>query len=195
MDKRRIINVDIDGVLYPFNEAMASWLRGQGKKHLFPSPTTWEYWYEWNMTQGEWERQFRTGVEDGIIWRYGKPFEDAVDAMWRLSDAEWHIRLVTHRLNHKWGYQQAVTSTVDWLRQYSIPYRSLAFASDSKSNYKAEYLLDDNFNNVKSFAKKYDETTAQMGILIARTWNKEANWAPRVSLAEAVSTIIAGRPF
>jgi 5'(3')-deoxyribonucleotidase len=204
---RPTINVDLDGVVYPFNLSLARFLEFQGrvgplgenpeegvgfhtqgvvKPHAlktelrsYPVPTTWNFWSEWNMSRGDWMMAFRRGVEYNHIWKEEEPIEGAVSALWELSDSEYYIRLVTHRLNHPFGHQQALASTAEWLNRYAIPYRSIAFLGDeSKSSYRAPVLIDDAPHNCIAFADK-----AGSAILFDQPWNQEVEEHARLTRA------------
>jgi 5'(3')-deoxyribonucleotidase len=73
----------------------------------------------------------------------------AADALWRLSDAGCWIRLITHRLYTNWGHAVAVSDTVAWLDEHSIPYRDLCFLGD-KPQIDADAYIDDAPHNVEA---------------------------------------------
>jgi len=178
-NSKGIINVDLDGVIYDFDEALRVWLRRRGYARDFPEPTTWNYWEQWGMTAGEWMAQFRTAVEADFMWRQGDPIEGAVNGMWKLSDAGFFIRIVTHRLVHPFGHQKAVESTVEWLGKESIPYSSIAFlGKEGKENYEGIALIDDNFINAEVFGSTDDMSD---GLLFDKPYNqREVTWSHRV---------------
>jgi 5'(3')-deoxyribonucleotidase len=131
----------------------------------------WAIWDSWGVPKGAWERIFREGVNQGRIWRYGNLIEGALEGLWELSDAEYHIRIVTHRLNHKTDFRVAVESTAAWLDEQVIPYRSIAIVGegDPKSNYKAEVLLDDGPHNITDWLARTWDTA----IVFDRPWNQD----------------------
>jgi 5'(3')-deoxyribonucleotidase len=104
--------------------------------------------------------------------------EGALEGLWELSDAEYHIRILTHRLNHGHDYRTAVESTVKWLDENVIPYRSLAVVGegDHKSNYRAEILLDDGPHNITDWLNRTWDTA----IVFDRPWNQEIEIPPKV---------------
>lgn len=164
------INVDLDGVLYDFENtfrAYASNVLG----HELPEWHTWDAWRSWGISESAWMRLFRTGVESGDIWGHGAMVAGAFDGLWALSDSEWHIRILTTRLVHRFDYATAVSSTVAWLKDHGLPYRSLAVIGpgDDKFNYQATALVDDKWENIRDFA-----AVTGVGVLFNRPWNYEA---------------------
>jgi 5'(3')-deoxyribonucleotidase len=180
--------------VYPFNLALAQFLELQGRigpmgyesqagfsatprkygalltsEESYPVPTTWDFWEEWGMTKGDWMMAFRRGVEYGHIWTEEEPIEGAIDGLWRLSDAEYHIRLVTHRLNHPFGHRAALKSTADWLDKYAVPYRSVSFIGpESKRNYRgAGILIDDSPVNLADWSE------VGVGVIFDQPWNQD----------------------
>jgi 5'(3')-deoxyribonucleotidase len=178
---RKIVNIDLDGVVYNYVGAMQEYAEGVLGRTL-PEWTEWDVWDQWGIPKGAWKFLFRRGVEDGAIWLNGDPYPGAVEGLWALSDAEWHIRIVTNRLAHTFGHDIAVEHTVKWLKKNAVPYRSIAVIGygDAKSNYKAVTLVDDSLANT-------DE------------WNKNGAWhlgepAP-VSGHGAFNAVVFDRPW
>ena len=166
---RPIINIDLDGVVYPWSGVFAQWVQKQEPTRQCPEPTMWNFHEEWGMSCGEWMNSFRRGVEYDCIWVEGRPIFGAVDNLWKLSDAEYHIRLLTNRLVHPFGHRRAIAATAAWLDEWNVPYRSFAAISDEdKSHYDAACLVDDNLENVMEFVG----TTGHLGILFTTSSNR-----------------------
>lgn len=149
MNKQLTLIIDIDNVIYPFTSVMEQWVYYNKSipNHSLSPVTRWEVWEDWNMPKGEWNNLFRKGVEEDFIWSEGEPIKDSVDALWRLSDSGHYVRLVTHRLVHKFGHAKAVIATASWLDKHNIPYRDLVLMTD-KSDINGDVMLDDNVDNV-----------------------------------------------
>jgi 5'(3')-deoxyribonucleotidase len=73
--------------------------------------------------------------------------EGAAPALRRLSDADIHIRIITHRLFIAHFHREAVQQTVDWLDNYGIPYRDLCFTGE-KVAVGADLYIEDAPGNV-----------------------------------------------
>ncbi len=167
---RPIINIDLDGVVYPWSTVFGEWVNMLDSSQETPTPTRWSFHEEWGMPFGQWMNAFRRGVEYGHIWVEGEPIRGAVKNLWRLSDDEYHIRLVTNRLVHPFGHGRAIVATVTWLDKWNVPYRSFAAISDEdKSGYNAACLVDDNMDNVMEFVT----TTGNLGILFDTPANSQ----------------------
>lgn len=138
------INVDLDGCVADFCRGFIQMLQeyDADRYNWIPYPDQWNWWPQWNMSQGEWMAWFRKGVESGKIWRDAPMIEDARRVLWELSDAEHHIRIVTHRLAWPGLHATAIKTTVDWLELHNVPYRDIAFES-SKTEIDADVIVDD----------------------------------------------------
>lgn len=140
------INVDLDGVVVDFCQGFIQMLHEHDSEQFpldsLPYPTQWNWWPEWNMSQGEWMSWFRKGVESGQIWRDAPMIQGASACLWQLSDADHHIRIVTHRLGWQYLHAVAIKTTVDWLEAHNIPYRDIAFEG-AKTEIEADVIIDD----------------------------------------------------
>lgn len=152
---RPTILVDIDNVVYDWVKAVCDFLAIRGvidygdRAEYMAKYKHWEVWEDWGLSKGEFLRWWRIGVEDGFIYRQGNAIKGARDALWRLSDAEWHIHLVTARLSKKAAYDKVVTNTADWLLAENIPYRTLTVSEKGSDRHKimADVLVDDSKGN------------------------------------------------
>lgn len=169
MIDRPIVNIDLDNVVYDFNKAMHGYAEFVLDKEL-PKSTKWAIWEDWGIARGAFDWLFRRGVEEGFIWRTGDVIPGAIEGLWELSDKEFHIRLLTHRLTSKFGHDLAVEHTVQWLKENAIPYRSLSFIGygDTKTQYQALALVDDNVDNVRLWGEDYGTA-----VLYDQPWNQE----------------------
>ena len=146
MSLKPVIIVDLDHVVYDFVLSMAFWLADNGvltnpNKAAYQSKG-WKVWEEWGMSEGEFMRWWRLGVEAGWVYAEGTPIPGARDALWKLSDANWDIHIATMRLN-KFGLHHAIIgNTIDWLKTHNIPYRQLSFVSN-KTTLWADAIVDD----------------------------------------------------
>ncbi len=176
---RPVINIDLDNVVYDFSKAMKGYAEFVLDREL-PQSTQWAIWEDWGIPRGAFDFLFRRGVEEGFIWRTGDVIPGAIEGLWELSDQEFHIRLLTTRLTSKFSHDLAVSHTVEWLKENAIPYRSLAFigGGESKSNYEAIALLDDNVENIQDWHDKH-----ATGILFDQPWNEAMETAQVVTSA------------
>lgn len=212
---RATVNVDLDGVLYPWSEQFASYvgaIRGgkgifwwyySGVEKPYPEPTTWNFWPEWDLTEDDFKMLFRNAVRDGVVWGEGKPLPGAQWLMGQLSSNDYLVRIVTTRLTNDHTFASVQRLTSDWLDQYAIPYREIAYIGDggTKADYRADFAIDDSPTNV--------EEMRAVGIrahLLARTWNQSSDLGFVITLREfygaiekatsrgQTSSVAAGRP-
>ena len=157
---RPTILIDLDHVVYDWIHAMAIWLArnyalpdymySAGRKPVsvaLERYETWEVWDDWGMSEGEFMHWWRLGIEKGEIYAKGSSIPGARTALWQLSDAEWHIHIVTSRLTKFGLHDQVVNNTSLWLRNNNIPYRSISFVND-KTAICAEAIVDDREDNM-----------------------------------------------
>ena len=149
--KRPVILVDLDNVVYDWVRAMADWLYQNyvtdQSVGLIDRYSQWAVWDDWGIPKGEFIRWWRLGIEAGEIYGKGPIIPGARDALWRLSDAEWHIHIATSRLTKFGLHDKIVENTAKWLRENNIPYRDLSFVDD-KTRIMADVIVDDKASNM-----------------------------------------------
>ena len=155
------IGVDLDGVLYNFEDSFRFYLETIGISGL-PVPETWSVWEHWNMTQEEWTEHFINGVNAGIIFRVGEPEPHAIDVLNQFRDDGYLIHIVTHRMVG----DKSVHNTFDWLAEHKVPYDTLTFAKD-KRVVPTDYFIEDNADNYRML-----EAAGTKTVLMDRPWNR-----------------------
>lgn len=157
MIDRKTVLVDLDNVVYPLVEVMAHLVVREGLASSFPEELiglykSWNLWDDWQIPKGAFDFVWEKAIADGEMWGVTPsvapyPLARAARGLWTLSDNEWHIHLVTHRLNKTRLHDTAIRSTADWLKWANIPYRSLTFTED-KHALTGDVIIDDNPNNL-----------------------------------------------
>lgn len=175
-----LINIDLDGVVYPFHDVYREWLIRNGYDEFDVSVahfTAWEMWDALGMSYGEWQGEFRRGVADGYIWEQGEPIEDSKKYLWKLSDDGHNLRIVTRRLVHKFNHARSVETTVHWLDRHNIPYHDIVFIGfkHNKEHYPCDFAIDDNPEHVAEQLR--NKTRAY---LFSQPWNQKST-LPRVN--------------
>lgn len=144
--KRTEIVVDLDNVVYPWTDVILQYLAYQGDiddwEYAATKYTQWAIWEDIGLSKGHFDRRWRQAIEDGVLYAQGQPIDGAVEALWQLSDAEFHVTIATSRLNKFGLHHVVVENTVSWLREAGVPYRSLLF-TDNKAIGGAAYVIDD----------------------------------------------------
>ena len=180
------IGVDIDGVLYIFEDALRDYLLERWAPGLdFPAPTTWNFYEEWGLTRDDFNSLCHEAVNAGCLFWKGKPYPGVGDALRRLRDAGHEIILITAR-----GYgsdHNSERATLDWLDDHDLPYHELHFSSD-KSGFAVDYMIDD---KAETFLALRDDADGPEAWLMDRPWNQHVETFYRVhSLAEYVDLIL-----
>ena len=145
-----VLGVDLDGVCGDHGAAFKRVValdRGIDESEL-EDQQSWDYG-EWGLDRVDFERLHRSAVLEHHMFRTMPVISGAAETLWRLSDAGCWIRLITHRLYTNWGHAVAVSDTVAWLDEHSIPYRDLCFLGD-KPQIEADAYIDDAPHNVEA---------------------------------------------
>lgn len=172
-----VFNVDLDGVIYPWHEVFKTYAE-ETLGYELPEITHWDFYEDWGLSLGGFKNLFRRGVEYAELWNQPVPPEPgAVETLWKLSDRGVYIRIVTHRLAHKFGHRLAVHQTVDWLDRWSIPYRSLVvIGNEPKTNYPCDVMIDDSPANLFQATQQGDAET----IRYRKPWNEGEDYCTYV---------------
>lgn len=157
-DNQFVLGVDLDGVCGDYTRAFGTVVAAESGvtfDELGPQ-TSWEFAECWggHVRDGDHFRELhKRAVLEHRIFSDMPEIDGASDALWELSDAGVHIRIITHRLCVNWGHDVAAADTVAWLQRTRpdgrplIPYRDLCFMSD-KTDVGCDLLVDDAPHNV-----------------------------------------------
>ena len=146
-----VLGLDLDGVCGDYTSEFRRHVsRATGTPEVdLPDPTHWSFAESgWGITEEQFADLHRVAVRNGMF-RAMPVFDGAAEALWELSDADVHIRVITHRLVTKQLHQVSVTDTVTWLDSHNIPYRDVCFVAN-KSKVDADVYLDDAPHNITS---------------------------------------------
>ena len=184
---RFVLGVDIDGVVADYSAGFAQYVAE--RRGLDPAALPQRHAYgfgEWGLDSDEYEQlHYEAVVNDRLLARL-PPIEGAADELWRLSDANVWIRVITHRLYVNWGHAEAVTDTVTWLDQHSIPYRDICFLGD-KPEVEANCYIDDAPINVEAL-----RASGNYVIVFAQSYNEGLD-PPRASNWSDVKELVVNR--
>lgn len=180
---RLAIGVDLDDVCYSFILAFIHFLvehKGFDPDDL-PYPKTWDVHEEWNMDIQTWLDLFAEGVDSGIIFLHGGPFDGAVEVLTRLREQGHSIHIVTHRMVG----DLAVQNTMEWLQREGLPYDTLTFAKD-KTVIKTDIFIEDSVANWENLWMAGTEA-----YLITRPHNEDYDTSFRVASWEEFEQVVA----
>lgn len=147
---RFVLAVDLDGVCADYLSSLRPYMAALGRRDAFdlPYPDSWDLvsagWFE---NAEEYLRTHRYAVERAFF-RTMEEIPGMSDALWALSDAEVHIRIVTHRFLTHGDQDRAAGDTIAWLQarrpdgRVRVPHRDLCFLG-TKADASANLHLDD----------------------------------------------------
>lgn len=147
---RFVLAVDLDGVCADYTRSLRPYMAAMGRRDAFDlaEPTEWNLVKAgWFADMDEYMATHRFAVERGFF-RTMEEIEGMSEALWTLSDAEVHIRIVTHRFLTHGDQGLAATDTIAWLQRrredgrVRIPHRDLCFLG-AKADASADLHLDD----------------------------------------------------
>ena len=147
---RFVLAVDLDGVCADYIASIRPYMAALGRRDAFalPQPDNWDLVAAgWFSSADEYVHTHRYAVERGFF-RTMEEIPGMSDALWVLSDAEVHIRIVTHRFLTHGDQDRAAGDTIAWLQsrradgRVRIPHRDLCFLG-AKADASADMHLDD----------------------------------------------------
>ena len=145
-----VFGVDLDGVCGDYTSAFRTIAARELKvaEHTLALERSWDF-REWDLDRvGGFAELHAKAVAEDRLFATMPPIEGVRDALWRLSDAGVHIRVITHRLYVNWGHAGAVADTVSWLDEQQIPYRDICFLGN-KPDVGADIYIDDAPHNIE----------------------------------------------
>lgn len=146
----KVVNVDMDGVVYDFVDAMRDAFDYRrdtfGNTTEWPNPDRWQIWDVWPITRQQFYDVLYAEIREGIMFRYGLEIEGAKAALEGLARRGWHIRIVTNKtFRDRKITETARASTLWWLSDHKIPYDTIAFTDGEvgKQGLRADMVIDD----------------------------------------------------
>jgi 5'-nucleotidase len=186
-DRPFILGLDLDGVTGDYT--------GEFRRHVarslgvaestLPRPSTWSFADAgWGITSEQYMELHSQAVRNGMF-RAMPLMDGASDALWALSNAGVHIRVITHRLIVKQLHNTSVTDTVTWLDTHNIPYRDVCFVAD-KFHVDADVYIDDAPHNVTALREN-----GQNVITFDATYNRSLPGARALNWDDAKAQVMA----
>jgi FMN phosphatase YigB (HAD superfamily) len=166
------IGCDLDGVCYDFTESLRHYLvTHEGFDHadlpgggVNDPGTTWEFYRDcWGMTTEDFLAVCDRGVDAGVVFGHGEPFEGTVETLQKFRDDGHRIHIITNR---SFG-TRSHHNTSEWLEEHRIPFDSLVFSSH-KTIIRPDLMVDDYEDNFRAFL--------DVGVpcfLYNRPWNRD----------------------
>jgi 5'(3')-deoxyribonucleotidase len=185
--KKPVLGVDLDGVCADFygriREIAAEWFE-RPIEQLTPDVT---YGLpEWGIRGGDqYSSLHRFAVTERNLFGTVPMIPGARKILRRLSEEDFHIRIITHRLFIHFFHAIAVGQTIEWLDRNGIPYRDLCFMKE-KEQVGADIYIEDSPGNIESLRSRNFYT-----ICFANSTNKDVadprakNWDEVYELVKA----------
>jgi len=146
--KRFVFGVDLDGVCGDYLYSLRNYMAGTGNPLPEVEATSWDLVKAGLFPDREsYNQAHKDAVLNGIFTSMPE-LSGVSDALWKLSDHEIHIRVVTHRLGANGDHGFAVQDTVRWLQaprpdgRPRIPFRDLCFLG-TKEAIASDLHIDD----------------------------------------------------
>lgn len=154
------------------------------------SPTTWQPYDEYGISDQEWYAILHSGTLDGGLYRH-PPYPDAAEAVRRLYWAGHEIHIVTARGQFADG-DLIVKYTEEALETYAIPHASLTTRARNKGEVAhalgLDYFLDDSYKNYLDIVWAGVDVRSY---LLTRPWNQDEYATARVdTVGEFVDIIL-----
>lgn len=169
---RKVVNVDLDGVVYPFTEVMRgefAW-RGWDEAEEWPDPTSWNFHDTWPVSREDVVEVMHAGIMDNSVFRAGRAMEGAAAGMAALRALGYTVRIVTAKtFDDVEVTRRARISTLRWLDDQEIPYDEIVFCGHDKTDYLADVVIDD-----KPQVEGWAQPNA-LNLLFAQEWNRMAD--------------------
>jgi 5'(3')-deoxyribonucleotidase len=155
-DREKIVlGVDLDGVCADFygrmREIAAEWL----EKPLQDLTANVSYGLpEWGIEgNAQYQSLHRFAVTERNLFGTVAMIPGARRVLRRLSNENYHIRIITHRLFIHYFHALAVQQTIEWLDRNGIPYYDLCFMKE-KDQVGADIYIEDSPDNVESLRNR-----------------------------------------
>lgn len=188
----KTIAVDVDGVLYDVDTVMWRWLTNKGYAPPTHEIRTYNMSENWGIDEGTIQEEFGSAVSAGVMFRYGDPYPEGLDAVRRIYGAGHEVVLVTAR-DLPGKENQCLQATIKWLRENRIPFDSL-YLTREKEKIPFDVLVDDapgNVERVTAWGKK--------GIILHRPWNRDegegyarGTWMDILNTLDLVPAMVGG---
>jgi len=192
---RFVLAVDLDGVCSAYTASLRPFMAEMGRSDAYTLPEPAEF----NLVSAGWfdslehyMRTHRYAVERSF-YRTMLEIPGMSDALWTLSDAEIHIRIVTHRFLTHGDQDTAAVDTIAWLQhkrpdgRVRVPYRDLCFLG-AKADASAHLHLDDAPYQIESL-----RAAGENVLIFDQVYNRDLPGPRADGWAEVVGRVLQAR--
>lgn len=170
--ERFVLGLDIDNVCADYSDAF----RWHVARNFNVDPSHLEAVKAWDFTDLNWgikdraqyEQLHLSAVREGMF-RTMKKIEGVSESLHRLSKANVHIRVVSHRLFIKGLHEVSAADTIHWLDKNDIPYRGICLL-EQKDDVWADIFIDDGPHNIRNL-----RASGKSAIVFDQLYNQEVD--------------------
>lgn len=151
--KKIKIGLDLDGVTADY----VRYLRSHCAKEFgvdessIPDPFSYSFYESgWGFESEEHFRKVHGEAVEAGMYEALEVYEGASGALWHLSDAGYHIRVITSRFVNHGQNGTVIAQTGAWLDKHNIPYRDIVFTGH-KTEVDVDFYIDDSPSNITKF--------------------------------------------
>lgn len=177
------VGVDLDGVLYPFQDAFKEYCLATLQVTSLPDPTHWNFYEDWGMDFETFSYHLHTASLTHRLFDTYYPYPGVIEAWQNLRDLGVRIHVMTARPQSAWA------QTCDWLHSNRLSPDSLHFTS-TKSYLSS--LATGKSAMIDDYTLYYEEAemSGTLAYLLTRPWNTQLADANRVdSFSEFVQEV------
>ena len=160
----KLIAIVIDGVVYDVVESACKYLKNK---------------HDVTITRDEWntyrlEDLHLISDEDAVKMfsdynlYLGNPMEGAIKSLAKFKKLGWTIQLLTSR-----NFEKLYTTTVDWLKDNSVPFDKLVFCDHNKGEYLSTYKVKFFVDDYPKFVKDAKDNYVDCVYLLDATYNRD----------------------
>lgn len=192
---RFVLALDLDGVCAAYTPSLRPYMAALGRHDAFDLPEP----DEWNLVKAGWFSDLDDYMNthryavDHALFRTMEEIPGMSDALWQLSDAEIHIRIVTHRFLTHGDQGKAAADTITWLQtprpdgRVRIPYRDLCFLG-TKSDASADMHIDDAPHQIEALRE-----AGQNVLIYDQPYNRHLQAPRAVGWPDVVTQVLAAQ--
>lgn len=151
--KKVRVGLDLDGVTAQYVQYLRKYVAKDFgvEEDSIPDPHSYSFYESgWGFESEEHFRAVHGRAVDEGMYAALEMYEGASEALWRLSDAGYHIRVITSRFVNHGQNATVVAQTAAWLDSNNIPYRDIVFTGH-KTEIEADIYIDDSPSNIRAF--------------------------------------------
>lgn len=149
---RPIIGLDLDGVTVGYEEGLAQFVmkeKGLSREDLPPLTNYSTVKSGWPVKDEQEFKDLHAKAVDENLYTKLKALPGAVDALNRLANDGYKIRVITSRFVKPGQHAEVVRQTTLSLDKLGVPYHDISFTAD-KADVKADIYIDDAPYNIDS---------------------------------------------